>query len=195
MNQANLLRQFRLRVGQPTVDQVTDEQLLGFLQRGLEAINRRAEVTWADDTSLTTVINTQEYALPIAVVRVEWVEIGGAFLKKQSMEEYRKRYIAWRTDAASTPTEYVIYDRKLLLYPKPSAASAVTMRVVTTPADIPTGGVTDLPAQDHPVVLYYAAAEYHASMGDPGRSGAFLNLFAAEAKLLADQMERREIKK
>lgn len=192
MTKAQLRRQLRLRIGNPTKDEVSDDQLDGFLQAALEALNRRAEVAWADITSITTESGTQEYALPANVVRVEWVEYGTTMLGESSQEELRARYSDFRNATAGTPTTYVIYDRKILLYPKPNGAQTLRIRAVVTPADIPDGGPTELATQDHRTLVLWAAAEYHASVGDPARAPVFFNLFNAEAKLINDQIEFRD---
>lgn len=185
MTKADLIRDLRLRVGNPSKDQVPDATFEPFLQAALEAVNRRCQVAWTTDTSLTTVANQQEYDLPAGIVELKWVELGTAFLEQIDQEEWRRRYVEWRQTAAGTPTEWAIYNRKLILHPKPSAnGTQLTLRGITTPATIGTSGPTEIPTQDHRVLVEYAASLYHAAYGDPARSKAFRELFETETQFV-----------
>lgn len=183
MTKAELRAETRRLIGHPIPDEVPAHDLDAFLQAAIEAFNRRCSVAWATDTSLTTVANQQEYDLPVTLVEVKWVELSSTLLKMIDEEEWQRRYVAWRTTAAGTPTEYAIYNRKLILHPKPSAnGTQLTLRGPTTPATIPTGGPTELPNQDHRPLCYYAASLFHATQGDPNRSKALRELFETEAQ-------------
>lgn len=196
MTLVQMLQELRLRIGNPSTDATPDYQLKTYLQRALDAANRRVEVAWADDTSLSTVANQQEYDLPASVVRVDWVELGSAVLTPIDMDAYRRLYVDWRDTSAGTPTEYVIYGRKLILHPKPSANSTtIRLRTITAPATISASGPAELASQDHGVLLDYAAALYHAASGDPQRAKPFFELFNAEMALIAAQMSDRKAKK
>lgn len=131
-----------------------------YIQCGQEELNRIAKYHVTDDTSLTPVVGTQEYALPADCVEVLWIEYNGSPLKKTDETQLRTKNVNWRLDTAAVIKEYFVYGRKIVLYPAPnaSASGVLTIRYVSTPVDFGTTAFAQLGSQDHNVPLLYAAS-------------------------------------
>jgi hypothetical protein len=180
---------------------VSDTLIDTYIQRALEALNRRVQYHVSDNT-VTIVAGTQEYALPSDVVKVLWAEWNGTFLNESDQDQWRSVGVSWRSAAAANPTDFTIYARKIVFYPKPSSAAVITsptvnIRYVSAPGDFTANGPEQLSDQDHALVVEYAAMLWSAARADGPVSSARVQslngIFEGEAKAMQGQYAAREM--
>lgn len=198
MSGNQLIALFREYVNEKVSTNPTPATVLIYLNEAYRRLNSAVGFYVKDDAATVTLVSgTQEYAIPTDLVRLWWVEYGGRLLKKSSMEMWRVQGVRWREDPPAVPEEYALYGRKLLFYPVPNVAGAVTLRYVAEP---PALSATDtalatLATQDQPVIAYYAAGLWCQSSNSPRTSEApgWFELFDREAKRMLGDYLGREV--
>lgn len=158
---------FRARVNMPDTTVLPDSSsgssdlsVDTFLQCGMEAFNRKVGAYGVDSTVALTA-GENEAALPTGLTEVLWVEHQGKPLKKTDQEEWLRNAVKWRDEPAGLPREYTLWGRKIIVYPKPTAAAAassLTIRHIGSP--VLANNLSEFSDQDHRIIGYYAIGEY-----------------------------------
>lgn len=184
------------------VVRVPDSTVVLYIQAGLEALNRRIEYHYTDDSSTVVIVaGTQEYPLPLDFLELVWAEHAGRELKKSSIERWRSEtQDAWRREAGTEPAQYAVYANKIILRPVPNAAAVaagatLTIRYRSTPPDFGSFGFDQLLSQDFRLPVYWAVAEWSAAYPDSAqavqRRDFYRALFDSEAQAVAKQYADR----
>jgi hypothetical protein len=176
-----------------------------WIDRGLEALNRRLRYHWTtDSTSVVLVAGTQEYSLPADLIELRWVQWNGRELAKGDIQEWRRNYDEWRNETAGEPTQYAIYGDKLVIRPIPSAeavaaAPSPVFRYCSKPPAVATSGAEQLNSQNWPIAVAYGAAAYAGSYPDSAafaaRRDSLMKLFEDEVQTIALDYADRALKK
>ena len=184
--------QFRELVNEKNTTILSDTEVDGYIQAGLEALNRRARYHYKTTTdSLTLVNGTQEYALPTDLVELKWVEWDGVELTKASVEQWRVKNKKWRQIQKGALDEWAMYGNQIVFSPAPSAevvtkASIVTLRFVSRPASFSASGMAQLNLQDWDIPIYYAIYLWSTSYPDSAlaqqRADRYYKLFEQETE-------------
>lgn len=166
-----------------------------WIDRGLEALNRRLRYHWTtDSTSIVLVSGTQEYALPTDLIELRWVQWNGRELAKGDIQEWRRNYDEWRNEPAGEPQQFAIHGDKLVIRPVPSgeavaAAASPVFRYCSKPPSVTSAGAEQLNTQNQPVAVAYGAGAYCGSYPDSAafqsRQQSLMKLFEDEVQTLA----------
>ena len=192
---------WRELTGEHDTDVVPDAIVDVYVQRGLEALNRRTEYH-VEDLSITLTATTQEYALDGSVLRIIWVEHNGVELTKRDVEDWRRSGEPWRLEPQGTPSEWAHYAQKIVLRPTPNAAavaddSTLLVRAVTNPRALATYGFEQLADQEMPLAVYEGAALWSACYPDSAlatvRRDFLHQSFETEAQSVAADAGAKEV--
>lgn len=173
-----------------------------YLQRGAEGLNDLIRYHQTTEAAFTLVAGTQEYDLPAAFIEAEWVSWNNKDLEKGDIERWRQRLDEWRVEPQGPPQFWAIDGNKLVVRPTPNAsavatASTLTMRYVSTPADVSTSGFAQLPSHYHRLIVYYAAALWAEAYPESQRSVLLAkglnDRFAAEGRAAAVDYRARPL--
>lgn len=187
--------QFRELTNERDTTVLADSVVDGYIQQGLEALNRRIRYHYTTTTnSITLVAGTQEYDLPSELVELKWVEWNGSDILKSSIEEWRRKSIKWRQEEKGVLEEWSQYANKIVFRPTPtaavvSAASGVTLRFVSRPAGFTASGMAQLNYQEWDLPIYRAVYLFSICYPDSamaaGRAQELNNIFEKEAEAVA----------
>lgn len=197
--------QFRELTNERDSDVIGDSVIDGYIQQGLEALNRRVRYHYTTTTnSITLVAGTQEYDLPSELVELKWVEWDGVELTKSSVEEWRRKNRKWRQLESGALDEWAIYANKLVFSPAPNAAvvteaSGVTLRFVSRPGAFGSAGMGQLNYQDWDLPIYYAIHIFCMSYPDSAikhqMAEHYYKMFEREAEAVSQYYTLRGIAK
>lgn len=109
----------------------------------------------ATDTSTTTVSGTQAYSIPSNFISIKALLYNGNMLSPISFKEWESEK-ANGTTPTGTPTYYVIWNRQVLLIPKPDAAYTLTFYGEKLHPLIDNSSQTTI---DIPAALHYRLAD------------------------------------
>jgi hypothetical protein len=196
---------FRELTNERSTTVLPDATLDEYIQGGLEALNRRIRYHYTDSSSaITFVAGTQEYSLPTDLIELKIVEWNSVELVKSSVEEWRRKGIRWRQEAASFPEEWAIYRDKLIVRPTPSAAAVAAasqpfIRYVSRPAAFTANGMAQLTINDWRVPVYWAVVEWSIAHPDSAvavqRATSFAELFDKEATQIGQFYQLRGVQR
>jgi hypothetical protein len=192
---AGLISLWREFTGEHDTAVPDDTVVALWIDRGLEALNRRLRYHWTtDSTSIVLVAGTQEYSLPVDYVEVRWVEWNGRRLAKGDVQEWQSRGDNWRQETTGEPLEYAQYGDKIIFRPVPSAEAVViaaspVFRYCSKPPAVATSGPEQLSSQNWPVVVAFGAALYCGSYPDSAafaaRRDSLMKYFEDEVQVVA----------
>ena len=116
----------------------------------------------ATDTSTSTVIGTQAYAWPSSAVTIVNVLYDGVKLQEMTFREWEEEK-ASGTTPSGTPIGYVLFNREILLIPKPSAVAVLTVYYEGVHPWITVSTATiDLPPELHSALMEGCLADMYA---------------------------------
>jgi hypothetical protein len=202
---AGLISLWREFTGEHDTAVPDDTVVALWIDRGLEALNRRLRYHWTtDSTSVVLVAGTQEYSLPSDLVELRWLQWNGRELAKGDIQEWRRNYDEWRNETAGEPTQFAQYGDKVLFRPTPSAeavalAASPVFRYCSKPPAVAVSGPEQLNSQNWPVAVAYGAAAYCGSYPDSAafaaRRDSLMKLFEDEVQTIALDYADRALKK
>lgn len=151
----NFLTRVRSRLDESTARFWTDDELTAWINEGANDIARRGEILQAT-TTINTVANTQQYALPdrtLRVYRVEWSRDGatGTTIIPLEYRDFNSMDGVWwsrQKTSRGDPYWYTMWgfppNLNLVLYPTPDATvtAGITVYYYRLPTAASTGGDT-----------------------------------------------------
>ena len=162
ISQKDMYARLRKLIGQPSVDQRNERDLLEQLRMAVSWIAAELEFSVVTADLLTITASDYDYDLPDDLGQLLWVEYGTANLEPGNISRWTRDAQNWRGATASSPTQYAIQGRQLLIYPKPSSGAVTTDSVLTISyishsPRISASGVPYLTEADLQVALHRAA--------------------------------------
>ncbi len=173
MTQFDVLAQFRRRIGNPPQSDTNDTTLLAFLEPHLLWLADELEFNVITDAQAVGLVASEyRYPLPPRCLYVLWVEWNGSRLTPRSLAAWTRDNVDWRGATASTPSEYAVENRLLVLNPGAGSSAvsddAFLALSYVSEAEMTSAGVTGLTDSDLWAAIYRAAGEWLGM--NPGKS-------------------------
>ena len=172
MNLSALRSHVRSLTGIQSTDILSDADLTVFINETYQEICREADWPFnRAETTLNVTTGVAEYNLPAGVGEVQIASI--ASLSNDTNRRQLRPRNRYATDdspgpvSTGYPYEYSCWRRKIMFFPTPDQAEALTIRYFTSVADLASG--TDLPVFDakfHTIIAYGAAVRVLVREGD-----------------------------
>jgi hypothetical protein len=154
-------------------DETRRTMVKAFINQALGRLHRALRLPTLDARSIvTTVVGTNVYSLPVDFAAFDDDE--ALLYGTDVLEPYDISTFDQLEADSGAPTSFALSEDKVLLYPTPDAAYDLTMRyrsVQTLSAD---GNVPTLPADQHPILGWYARAKLYLLTDDPEMHNAIL---------------------
>lgn len=156
----------RRRIGSPRVNDVPNSTLLSYVSSGLQWLADILEYTVrTDELSFALTEDEPELLLPDDVGEIISVDWNDTILTPSSVWKWERENSNWRTADGSTPSEYAIQARKLILFPPPSEDAVddddtLTVRYIAAAGEMGESGPVGLNEMDQWLAIYRAALEY-----------------------------------
>jgi hypothetical protein len=164
MTQFEVLSQFRRRIGNPPQADVNDTTLLAFMEPHLLWLADELEYNVVTAPTLGLTSGDYQYPLPSGCLYILWAEWNGSRLTPGSIAAWTRDNVDWRGATASTPTQYTVEGRTLLVQPPPGddAVEEDPFLVLCYVAEgsLTTAGVAGLTDSDLWAAIYRAAGEW-----------------------------------
>lgn len=166
MTERVLLSEFRERIGAPSPNDVSDRRLRSYSTSAMEWLaGEVGSNVRTDEFSLVINSSTNEYPLPSDLLSMVWMEWNGTRLEPASISERDRDQENWRTLTASSPTQYAIQGRSVILLPPPSASavstdSIISYRYIASATPIGPDGPHGLSEADSWVIVWRSAYEF-----------------------------------
>lgn len=165
MTQFEVLSRFRRRIGNPSQAEANDTTLLDFLEPHLLWLADELEFNVVTDAQAIGLVEDDYlYPLPPRCLYVLWVEWNGSRLTPGSLAAWTRDSVDWRGASSSSPAEYAVENRRLVLKPPPSddaiTDDAFLALSYVSEAEMTPAGVNGLTDSDLWVAIYRAAGEW-----------------------------------
>ena len=166
MTTNELYKHFRILIGNPSKEEVANDELRDHLIASFDWLaNKLKYLVRQDNQGVTLVASQIEYPLPKDLLWIIWISWNNEKLTPASQYRWDRDESNFRTITASTPSEYAVQGDKLLLMPPASAAAIVTtpylvVKSIVTPVVLEAGGPKGLADSDCWLALYKSAVRY-----------------------------------
>lgn len=194
MNVGQIKQRVRTKFGDTSGAELTDTDLLSWINDGMTEIARRTQQPQATATT-PTIVGTAAYSITTFaadVLRLRSVMLDGSVLSGLSIEEAdtllgdRERANVGR----GTPGYFWVFADAINLWPIPSAAGTLKLSYVKRPAAVTVDGDTPgIPTHMHVDLVDYVVAQVLESTGDPDRADRRMSRFEAGAAMAAADAE------
>lgn len=104
----------------------SNDELLQLIEGRAQEIVSIIGLLEETDTSTTTVSGTQAYDIPTDAVEIVSLLYNGEMLQRVGFREWEIEKNSGGTTPSGTPTKYVLWERQVILIPKPDAANTLT---------------------------------------------------------------------
>lgn len=160
MTDLEALAQLRVRIGDPSKNEVSNETLRMFFTSALQRLAH--ELKWNVPPATTITVAAQDYAVPLPddLMWLLWVEANNLRLQPDSANRLILDSFSWRDQQPGTPSRYVIQGRTLILIPPPASDTEFTFSYIANSDGLQPGGITALPDADFQCAIYDAAIEF-----------------------------------
>lgn len=178
-----LRQRFRILIGE-TNSQVPDDDWIDLtLQDGITATNQGLRYAY-DDLEITLEADEPEYDLPDSFKTVLWASYRDKPLQEADQDFLRRRAYWWRSQTPGYPEQYIVWRKKLIVIPTPSAAAVAAedtllLRCYTSPPPFRLNGIAQLSDEWWDLPMLWAAVQWFTSpMGrNPAQAAAFKALW------------------
>lgn len=171
---SSIIEDVRSRLDELTARRWEDTQLITWINEGARDVARRCEVL-QDRKDIAAIINTQEYTLPIDMIRLHRVEFkitGSSQIYPLEYKDFNNLDAVWwssKSLTTGTPTWFTVWGfppiAKLIAYPTPSSAGTFTVYYYRFPTSLASDtDQLELPEGWHDLVVNYC--EYIALRKD-----------------------------
>lgn len=169
----------RRQVGNPTTTQVTDADMLAFVNLGYRHLaNRYRFRQMRSRTTVATVASQRAYTLPAGAGSILRVRDTTNQVKLTKLGDRRAAELL-DVDVTGKPTNYILYDTTYELHPTPDGVYNIELYYKLTITDLAAGDTPLIPESWHPGILTLAKYYYWDDQGDLVKATAALNLFNA----------------
>lgn len=194
MNTGQIKQRVRTKFGDTSGAELTDTDLLSWINDGLTEIARRTQQPQATATG-ATVAGTSSYSiatLAADMLRLRSVMLDGTVLSGLSIEE-ADALLGDREQAGQgrgTPRYFWVFADQINLWPIPSAAGSLKLSYVKRPATVTVDGDSPgIPVHMHVDLVDYVVAQVLESTGDADRADRRMGRFEASAAMAAADAE------
>jgi hypothetical protein len=162
----------------------TDAEIYGYLSDAEYLLASEVNCSQVIDTSITTVIGTQEYSMPATIMRIQRLTWYTVKLKAIDMTQLDSIFypIYGGSTVSGNPVYYYLYANLIGLYPIPSAAQAVKIYGMKRPTAVSASQQNfTIPDELIPFLDDYALYRCYLKDQD-GKSEVHLNLWKENLK-------------
>ena len=165
----NVMDRVKRQFGDESGAQVTDADIISWINSGQQEINRQSRIL-KDVATTPTVIGTASYSFPTPrVVDIEILQYNGRPLGHMSFNEFQE-YVAINDPSQTytgTPLYWYEYGANISLYPVPDAVGTLTLYYVKYPDDVDSAGDTlTIPDNYFDVLLQYCLQQAYEQDDD-----------------------------
>jgi len=166
MTAAELYRSTRALIGNPGVNDISNDRLLENILPSLQWLCAELEYGIVDDVDMLGLVAGQtEYQLPSDLAFILSIDWNNLILTPNSFYAWERDGTPWRTASATNPTGYAVQGRQLLLSTPPTAASITSdaflrLRYITTSPGMNETGTPGLSDLDQELVTVKAAIRF-----------------------------------
>jgi uncharacterized protein DUF6682 len=194
MNVGDIRRRIKAKVGDQAGSEITDTQLLDWINDGLGEIAKRTQQPQATATTVT-VASQGAYSISTFsadVLRLRSVMCDGVLLQAISQEEADNSLPdREKSPQTATPEKFWVWADQLNLWPRPATAG-LTLKIfyVKRPAAVAVDAdVPGIPLHMHTDLLQYVWAQVLDTIGDLDRGEKQMDRFAGAAATAASDAE------
>ena len=194
MNVGDIRRRIKAKVGDTAGTEVTDGQLLDWINDGQLEIARRTQQPQATATTATVVAQGSYSitAFSADVLRLRSVMHDGVLLQALSQEEADTQLPdRERNPQPGTPQQFWVWADQIHLWPRPQTAGlALKIFYVKRPAAVAVDAdVPGIPLHMHTDLLAYVWSQVLETIGDNDRAGREMDRFAGSSASAAADAE------
>lgn len=140
MTVANLTGRLRRRIGNPTLNEASDREMLERLSTSLSWLSAYLKWTYVTDLDMPLTAGQPAYALPRGCLYLSFVQLGPNILTPTSTWAINSGAVttatsgpsgSWLTALPGLPNRYAVEGRELLLNPPPDAGTVLTYPAMT----------------------------------------------------------------
>lgn len=189
----NIMDRVKRQFGDESGAQVTDTDIISWINSGLQQINREQRIL-KDIATTPTVIGTTTYTFPTPrVLQIEMLQYNGRPLDSMTFNEFQE-YIAVHDPnniQTGTPLYWYEWGPNVNLYPKPDAVGTLTLYYVKYPDEIDSGSDTlTLPDNYYDALLQYCLQQAYEQDDDWTGSAQKQAQFKESLAVLTEDSQR-----
>src|ERR1051326_4134493 len=166
MDRRTAYSNLRRMIGNPAVNETSPRDLDDYIASAADWLATVLKNQYRTETALLgLVLDQQELPLPDDLGWVLFAEWNATRLTPSSHFQWDRNGTTYRTASSGNPSEFAVYERKLILMPPPSATAIttdgdVTIRYIATAAALSAAGIGGIGDFDMRLMLWDAAYEY-----------------------------------
>lgn len=165
----NVLDRVKRQFGDESGAQVTDADIISWINSGMQEINRQNKIL-KDIATAPTVIGTTAYSFPTPkILEITTLQYNGRPLDPMSFNEFQE-YVAVKDPNSiqtGTPVYWYEWGANINLYPVPDTIGTLTLYYVKYPADITTNAdILTIPDNYFDALLAYCLQQAYEQDDD-----------------------------
>lgn len=140
----DVLKAVKRQFGDEAAIQITDEDIIRWINAGQDEIFRRVEPI-KGNAQTSTIAGQAEYDLPDGILRVQSIYVDGSLVEQKSSQDFDEYLLSRGVTAGSVlgaPLMWASWAGKITFFPAPETAGTnnITLRYVATPTEAVNAG-------------------------------------------------------